>query len=227
MLDDSVVTSPFRVLAITRGARSERWLSALRAAGYACEEVPDANAGLDRVSDGNRFDALVWDSEAPGVTVEQALEQGRLALSIPAIVLYARTDRARVLPERSPVRWASLSKPVDEKALLGAVDDVLQATRAGRVVSEVRKQLAEMSQRLAAVEALLVRRAEPQESGDGERLSARELEIARALAAGQRVSDIAAAFGLSRHTVRNHFKAIFRKLNVHSQVELLARLRQM
>lgn len=58
----------------------------------------------------------------------------------------------------------------------------------------------------------------------GEQLSPREREILEAVAAGQRVSSIARGFSISPYTVRNHLKAIFRKLGVHSQVELLAQL---
>jgi DNA-binding NarL/FixJ family response regulator len=54
-----------------------------------------------------------------------------------------------------------------------------------------------------------------------ERLSTRERQIVQLLGAGQRVKDIAVAMTISTHTVRNHLKAIYRKLNVRSQFELL------
>jgi len=55
-------------------------------------------------------------------------------------------------------------------------------------------------------------------------LSPREYEILQALLANQRVPTIARALCLSQHTVRNHLKSIFQKLDVHSQAELLERL---
>lgn len=55
-------------------------------------------------------------------------------------------------------------------------------------------------------------------------LSAREVEVLRALCSGQRVPAIARALYLSPHTVRSHLKAIFRKVGVHSQTELLERV---
>ena len=58
-----------------------------------------------------------------------------------------------------------------------------------------------------------------------QQLSVREQDVARLLVAGHRVRTAARALGLSEHTVRNHLKAIFRKLGVHSQVELLDALR--
>lgn len=54
------------------------------------------------------------------------------------------------------------------------------------------------------------------------RLSARENEIVQALAAGRRVKEIAQDLVISTHTVRNHLKAIYRKLNVRSQFELIS-----
>jgi DNA-binding CsgD family transcriptional regulator/PAS domain-containing protein len=55
-------------------------------------------------------------------------------------------------------------------------------------------------------------------------LSRRQLEILRRLLRGERVPTIAGELFLSRSTVRNHLSAIYRRLGVHSQAELLARL---
>jgi len=58
------------------------------------------------------------------------------------------------------------------------------------------------------------------------RLSCRELDIVRRLAAGDRVPAIAASLYLSQSTVRNHLSKVFRKLGVHSQQELIDYLRE-
>lgn len=55
-------------------------------------------------------------------------------------------------------------------------------------------------------------------------LTPRERDILSALASGQHVKDIAQDLDISTHTARNHMKAILRKLDVHSQIELLAKL---
>ena len=55
-------------------------------------------------------------------------------------------------------------------------------------------------------------------------LSQRQLEILRRLLWGERVPMIARDLFLSQSTVRNHLSAIYRRLGVHSQAELLARL---
>jgi DNA-binding CsgD family transcriptional regulator len=55
-------------------------------------------------------------------------------------------------------------------------------------------------------------------------LSRRERQVVDALYSGKRLRDIAAAFRISSHTVRNHIKSVNKKLGVRSQVELLARM---
>ena len=52
-------------------------------------------------------------------------------------------------------------------------------------------------------------------------LTPRELEVVRRLLANGRVRSIAEQLQISPHTVRNHLRSIFRKLGVHSQVELI------
>jgi DNA-binding CsgD family transcriptional regulator len=58
------------------------------------------------------------------------------------------------------------------------------------------------------------------------RLSGRELQIVTRLLNGDRVPVIAEALFLSPSTVRNHLSAVFRKLRVASQQELIHLLRR-
>jgi DNA-binding NarL/FixJ family response regulator len=58
------------------------------------------------------------------------------------------------------------------------------------------------------------------------RLSPREREVFDLLAEGYRVGQVAKLLFRSHHTVRNHLKAIFEKLDVRSQEELVRRARQ-
>jgi DNA-binding CsgD family transcriptional regulator len=55
-------------------------------------------------------------------------------------------------------------------------------------------------------------------------LSPRELEVLRSLRHHRRIAAVAKELARSVHTVRNQVKAILRKLGLHSQTELLARL---
>lgn len=58
-------------------------------------------------------------------------------------------------------------------------------------------------------------------------LTRREKDVLQLLLDGLRVSSIARQLYLSPQTVRNHLKAIFRKVGAHSQAELLDTLRAM
>jgi DNA-binding CsgD family transcriptional regulator len=58
------------------------------------------------------------------------------------------------------------------------------------------------------------------------KLSARQWEVVDHLLHGERVSTIASEMFVSESTVRNHLVAIFRKLGVHSQGELVELLRR-
>jgi DNA-binding NarL/FixJ family response regulator len=61
----------------------------------------------------------------------------------------------------------------------------------------------------------------PQEAA---KLSRRERELLRAVVAGKKPRDLAGMFFISVHTARNHIKAIYRKLGVHAQGELIAKV---
>lgn len=60
---------------------------------------------------------------------------------------------------------------------------------------------------------------------DASSLSTRQWEVLRRIASGQRVPAIARELFVSQSTVRNHLSAIFARFGVHSQADLLARLR--
>ena len=56
-------------------------------------------------------------------------------------------------------------------------------------------------------------------------LSTRQWEIVTRLVQGDRVPAIARSMFLSQNTVRNYLAAVYRRLGVHSQQELIERLR--
>jgi DNA-binding CsgD family transcriptional regulator len=73
-----------------------------------------------------------------------------------------------------------------------------------------------------AIRGLDARRAS---EGKPSKLTTREWEIARRIASGDRVSLLAEDLRISPNTVRNHLKAIFRKLGVNSQPQLVRTVR--
>jgi PAS domain S-box-containing protein len=58
-------------------------------------------------------------------------------------------------------------------------------------------------------------------------LSTREAEVLSLLMSGQRVPSIARRLHISPHTVRNHLKSMFRKLEVGTQVDLIEFVREL
>ncbi|WP_394825874.1 LuxR C-terminal-related transcriptional regulator [Pendulispora albinea] len=62
--------------------------------------------------------------------------------------------------------------------------------------------------------------------GEAHGLSARELEVAHAIVGGLRTREIAEQLLISTHTVRDHIKAILRKVGARSRGELVATLFQ-
>ena len=58
-------------------------------------------------------------------------------------------------------------------------------------------------------------------------LSTREREVLGLLAQGVRIADIGAALGISRHTVGDHVKNIYRKLNIGSRAEAALQARSL
>jgi DNA-binding CsgD family transcriptional regulator len=77
---------------------------------------------------------------------------------------------------------------------------------------------------LVSVDALAPRIPSPGELQRGYRLSLREAEIAHAIASGQTTPQIAHSLGISIHTARRHSERLFMKFEVHSRVELTARI---
>jgi DNA-binding CsgD family transcriptional regulator/tetratricopeptide (TPR) repeat protein len=73
----------------------------------------------------------------------------------------------------------------------------------------------------AGPDLLRVSRLTDEPTGTGA-LSARELEVLRLVAAGKTSRDIAAALGISQHTVRRHLENTFAKLGVSSRAAAIA-----
>lgn len=155
-------------------------------------------------------------------------ERVRRSTNPPQVVmLSAHTDEDSM--QRACAVGASgyVVKPFHHSQLLSAVLVGLARGRQERTEREERRQAATT---LRALAADLVRRQEG-EGGESRanlmaQLSAREQNIVHLLAEHHRPRSVAAELGISYHTVRNHLRRIFRKLNVSSQSELLRILKE-
>jgi DNA-binding NarL/FixJ family response regulator len=76
---------------------------------------------------------------------------------------------------------------------------------------------------LARVRRLIERSREQSTASDGFGLTPRELEVLQLLGSGRRAPEIAAELRISPKTVSSHVQNIFRKLDVHSRAQAVAR----
>ncbi|HEY6723142.1 MAG TPA: DNA-binding response regulator [Polyangiaceae bacterium] len=195
------------------------------------------------------FNVLVSDEEMPGMKGSEFLARAFKAHPhIPRIMLSGKADveaLARAVNDAEIFRF--LSKPVRAADLVHSIHEALALQR----MAEVHREVWSAAQAQHAALTTLSRGDHEAKSPDdahdrmrfagfrvearppervpaalnetyGARLSAREREIVQAMAGGKRVKDIADQFAISTHTVRNHLKAVYRKLNVRSQLELLS-----
>jgi two-component system NarL family response regulator len=99
-----------------------------------------------------------------------------------------------------------------------SIEEVADAVRA--VVSGHTLISPAMASKLIVEFAALARNAESQrEPVKAPQLSAREIEVLKAVAQGRTNRDIAGLLHISEHTVKNHVRNILAKLHLHSRVE--------
>jgi len=115
-------------------------------------------------------------------------------------------------------QWASVVMPKADNKLTESLDECKHK------LQEIEKVLQRIANNLlesGITVGLLPKPVRPEVLQSLRLLSTREWEILRKLLSNQRVATISRALFISPNTVRNHLKSIFRKLEVHSQIELL------
>lgn len=193
----------------------------LRREGYLCDVAATADEAVDRLSD-TPYDLLITDLRMSS-TDERELFRAAAAVggTLPIIVVTAYPSLATAIEAVRCAVVDYLVKPFAFEELLGAVRRALETRKAARMLDSLRNVLGD-----GGTLAQIARRASSPTNGHtADSLTPREREIVGALSTGQRVGAIAERLGVSEHTVRNHLKAVYRKLDVHSQVELLSRWR--
>jgi DNA-binding CsgD family transcriptional regulator len=133
-------------------------------------------------------------------------------------------DRAAKLAERAGLRHTRLWIELDTAAALAAVDRRL-AVGALRSVAQQAEAMGALSERQIAVKRLRALGVRTwRRGGDGTPLTARELEVARLVAAGSSNPEIASALFLSRKTVERHVSNILTKIGARNRTELATKL---
>ena len=179
-----------------------------------------------------RFDLLLADINMPGNTNLELLRFIRdRGVTMPVVLMTQRpTIDSAVEALRSGV-VDYLTKPVDLKSLMPRLDEAIQKGRTLRALADVTRIAAAFADSVSTLETALCAAGQgrpppssrtPSEAptdplalvaaGEVERLSPRELEVARLMGLGKGIADVASALDLSPNTVRNHVKSVFVKL---------------
>jgi DNA-binding NarL/FixJ family response regulator len=194
-----VMLDVVHVLVVDHESRGSDWLvRMLELRGYRVEGVAvdfDQALSLARLA----HVALVLLASR---TAFGAIEIGRALIDrcdLAVLYVVAELDEALLLRARESCPSGFLFQPVTPTALYGTI--------------EVSKPL-RVSEHAASYS---------REISDETQLTPREREIYQALLSGVRPPEIARTFYISIHTVRRHAQAVFRKLGVHSQIELMHR----
>lgn len=171
----------------------------LRTMGYAVHLFPDAQAFLQR-ADPQLAGCVVTDVRMAGLSGLQLLEKLQAgAGGLPVIVITGHGDVAAC---RRALRGGAvdfLTKPVDEQALLEAV-------QAG--MDRLAEQASQARERALAADRL-------------KELSAREQEIIHLIAQGLATKEIARRLALSPRTVEKHRAGIALKLGTTSVADMV------
>jgi len=166
-----------------------------------------------------RLDVLLLDIGLPGMSGIDGVRRAREILSdLPILILTVHEDNELVLEALCAGACGYLVKKTPPARLLEAIREAheggspMSSQIARRVVEVLRSMRVETS---------------PQAGEEEYRLTPREREILRGLAAGNTYQTAARSLGISTDTVRFHIRKIYRKLQAHSQSEAVAKaLRQ-
>lgn len=143
-----------------------------------------------------------------------------------ARALLERAERSARLPDARGFARGSRMEAGRTEALSATVVDALEAAaRAGfQIIGKGTTHIASGTRPLTAPQSLPGVLPTDDVLRNQYRLTARELEVARALIGSESVSHLAVRFGISVHTMRRHTEQIYRKLGVNSRRTLTDRL---
>jgi DNA-binding NarL/FixJ family response regulator len=187
------------------------------------------------------IDCIVSDERMPAMEGAELVKRVRAV--DPAIVRIILTGQGDFESAVSAINdgavFRYLVKPFQARVLADTIREGLQA----KIHNEVRQRVWDGARTqfaaVAGYEAAFADLGVPEESltrdispiatrvsvrsGDEwKHLSERERQIVDALLIGEDAKTAARKLAISVHTVRNHLKAIYRKLSVHSQLELVS-----
>jgi DNA-binding NarL/FixJ family response regulator len=207
--------------------------AALEGAPYEVLTAKSAAEALE-VLEREDIQVVVSDEWMPGMRGVELLAQ--VAREYPYIVRILLTgdpqlDAAvRAINEGEIFRF--LTKPCSPATLDAVIREALIRQSRGQLKEELMRVAGQGIEALQRIEGLSVGGGSRDKADSGgpeitlDQLSKREREIVETLLSEGSVTGVANNLHISLHTVRNHLKSIFRKLGVHSQVELVTKLKR-
>lgn len=168
----------------------------------------DAEEAIRLLDDDADPDVVLMDLDLPGIDGIQATRKIReMSPDAKVVVLTAMQDPEIIADALAAgaCGYVPKTRAVDE------LMDVIRRAAAGELVMPER-DLAPVLEQLRSGRA-------PEGERLLRRLTPRESEILRALAAGETTSQVAVHLGISALTVQSHVKSILAKLGVHSKIE--------
>lgn len=229
-LTSSVPARPGRVLIVEDELvvlRDMRHM--LTAAGYAVAAAASSGRAAAEWLARQTPDLALIDISLPeGPMAGLELAESLAPRRVPVLFVTAHSDGRVIARAKAAGPAGYLVKPFTRQQLVTAVSFALDRASAVRP-SGVAATIASIDERLDRLTAMLTPDA-PAPMDLGARvdavphLSARERDVLRLLVANRRVPQIAERLFISQHTVRSHLKAMFRKLDVRNQAELISRV---
>ena len=206
---------------------------ALRPTGYEVVLADSAEQALVRLSEQN-FELVIADEHMPGESGSNFLTTVReFDPSCACVLLSGRPTLGAALRAVNGARvFRILTKPVAGDELRAVAAEAVSMCEARRKAPNSSKNGAGADEKPSEGGGKGPAFARVLEGPPGSlppegwaELSKRECEVVSAIIEGWRIAQIAPRLYISVHTVRNHLKAAYRKLDVHSQRELIARSR--
>lgn len=146
-------------------------------------------------------------------------------LGAPILFVSGRSDATTLRQAGTTPARGFVVKPFSPAQLLASVEVALGAGEHQRSEAAARDALARIARTLQeagfSLDAPALPRTSLRQVAGLDALSQREREILKALLEHRRPRQIAQELFISVHTVRNHLKSIYAKLDVHSHAELV------